>query len=113
METVRFGDVEIDRCTVCHGLWFDMLEREDLKALSGSEVIDSGSADVGMAQDRQQRIACPVCRVPMIAMVVSGQAHISYEACTVCYGVYFDAGEFTDYREETLRERMNALFARH
>jgi uncharacterized protein len=26
MERVQFQGTEIDRCTVCHGLWFDILE---------------------------------------------------------------------------------------
>jgi hypothetical protein len=34
-------------------------------------------------------------------MVVNGQPHIWYEACPICYGTYFDAGEFKDARKET------------
>lgn len=109
MAKVDFEGVEIDRCTGCQGIWFDMLEHEDLKALSGSDAIDTGSPELGKAQDRQDRVACPVCGVPMIGMVVAAQPHISYEACTVCYGVYFDAGEFRDFREETLGETIKAL----
>ena len=33
MEKVKFQDVEIDRCINCGGMWFDMLELEDLKKL--------------------------------------------------------------------------------
>ena len=29
-ETVSFKDIEVDRCTGCKGLWFDMLEKDDL-----------------------------------------------------------------------------------
>ena len=110
MEKVTYQQVEVDRCTRCHGIWFDMLEHEDLKRLSGSEAIDTGSAELGKANDAKTRITCPVCSVPLISMVVGGQPHISYEACTVCYGVYFDAGEFSDFREETLRETIGILF---
>ena len=42
-------------------------------------------------------------------MVVAAQTHIAYEACTVCYGVYFDAGEFTDYKHETLADWFRGL----
>ena len=31
------------------------------------------------------------------------QSHIEYEACTE-HGMYFDAGEFTDYKHETLMD---------
>ena len=110
MAKVTFEGVEVDRCTGCQGLWFDMLEHEDLKALSGSEAIDTGSAEAGRKHDAQRRITCPVCAQPMIAMVVAGQPHIAYEACTVCYGVYFDAGEFTDFRVETFAESWRSVF---
>ena len=112
MAKVLYQGVEVDRCTSCKGLWFDMLEHEDLKNMSGSESIDSGSAEVGKQQNSNDRICCPVCNVPLIRMVVIAQPHISYEACTVCYGVYFDAGEFTDFREETFVDTVKAVFAK-
>src|SRR5688572_13321969 len=110
MEKVVHEGVEIDRCAGCGGLWFDMLEHEDLKAISGSEAIDTGSAEIGRANDGHTKIRCPVCDQPLIPMVVAAQPHIAYEACTVCYGVYFDAGEFRDFREETFAEAWNSLF---
>jgi Zn-finger nucleic acid-binding protein len=33
MESVSYQGVEVDRCAKCAGLWFDMLEAEDLKKL--------------------------------------------------------------------------------
>lgn len=112
MENVRYADIEVDRCTRCKGLWFDMLEHEDLKRISGSESIDTGSAGEGMQHNSMDRISCPVCNVPLIRMVVAAQPHIAYEACTVCYGVYFDAGEFTDFREETFAESWRSVFGK-
>ena len=68
------------------------------------------SPEQGRAHDGKRRIQCPVCDQPMIAMVVAGQPHIAYEACTVCYGIYFDSGEFRDFREETFAEAWKAIF---
>ena len=113
MEKVVHEGVEIDRCTGCGGLWFDMLEHEDLKAVAGSEAIDTGPVETGRANDAIDRIRCPVCDQPLIRMVVVAQPHIGYESCTVCYGVYFDAGEFTDFPELTFGEAWNALLGRH
>ena len=56
MESVSYQGIEVDRCTKCAGLWFDMLEAEDLKKLSGSESIDIGSAKTGKAQDRKDKV---------------------------------------------------------
>ncbi len=110
MAKVEYQGLEVDRCSECQGLWFDLMEHEQLKKLSGSEEIDSGAPEVGKINNTITRIACPVCNVPLISMVVAGQPHISYESCTVCYGVYFDAGEFKDYKEFTFVENMRSLF---
>ena len=42
MEKVTHQAIEVDRCTGCKGIWFDMLEHEHLKAMKGSEAIDTG-----------------------------------------------------------------------
>jgi len=110
MAKVEFQGVEVDRCSECHGLWFDLLEHEQLKKMEGSEVIDSGAPQVGKINDHITRIQCPVCNIPLIGMVVLDQAHIRYESCTVCYGAYFDAGEFSDFKEQTMRETLRAVF---
>lgn len=110
MAPIRHGDVEVDRCTGCHGLWFDAFEHEELKELRGSEQIDVAlpAAPPGTAPPGE--VKCPRCSIAMIRMVVAGQAHIAYESCGVCHGVYFDAGEFRDFREETLGERLRHYF---
>lgn len=112
MEPVAFGDVEVDRCTLCKGLWFDLLEHEQLKEMPGSEVIDCGDPEVGAVFNRDDRIRCPRCAGPMIRMVDPQQPHIWYESCGVCFGVYFDAGEFTDYKRHTLADFFRRLRAR-
>lgn len=107
MEKVTFEAVIVDRCTRCRGLWFDAREHERLKGLKGSEQIDVGPpAGAAGGEDRQKvvRINCPVCRTPMIRMVDHQQPHIWFESCTVCHGVFFDAGEFRDYKEQTVGE---------
>ena len=37
------------------------------------------------------------------------QPHIWYEACPDQHGMYFDAGEFTDYKYETLLDKFRDL----
>ena len=112
MEIVKFSDVEVDRCTNCKGIWFDMLEHEQLKELKGSEIIDSGKPEVGKQYNELEDIDCPKCHTPMIRMVDLKQPHIWYEGCTVCYGVFFDAGEFRDYKEETFLDSIKAIFTK-
>lgn len=110
MSPIRYQDIEVDRCAQCGGLWFDMLEAEELKALSGSDAIDTGSEGTGKVQNKVGKIKCPKDSATMIRMVVNGQPHIWYEGCPVCHGTYFDAGEFKDFKAETFIDTVKAIF---
>ena len=112
MARVFHESIEFHRCIDCEGLWFDMLEDEHLKAIAGSEDIDVGSPQVGQSFDAVDRISCPVCHTRMVRMVDARQRHIHYESCPACYGVFFDAGEFRDYKKETVLDFFRALFAK-
>ena len=91
-EKISFDDIEVERCLGCQGLWFDMLEKEDLVSLEGSEAIDVGNEQVGEEYNKLQDIKCPQCSVKMLPMVDKDQVHIKYESCPICYGIFFDAG---------------------
>lgn len=112
MEKTTYEDIEVDRCTLCKGLWFDALEHEALRAMPGAEAIDSGDPEVGRLFNQEDRVDCPVCKVPMLRMVDSDQPHIWYESCGVCYGAFFDAGEFTDLKHQTLLDYVRDLRVR-
>lgn len=112
MEKVRFRDIEVDRCTQCRGLWFDMLEHEELKGIAGSEDIDIGDLETGRRFNKIEKINCPVCTSQMIRMVDKDQPHIWFESCSECYGIFFDAGEFRDYKEKSIMDFFRDLFAK-
>ncbi len=111
MEKVQYESIEVDRCTDCKGIWFDMLEQEHLKAIEGSEEIDIGDPEVGKQTNIVDQITCPVCKSRMIRMVDGRQPHIWFESCTVCYGMFFDAGEFRDYKQESILDFFRDLFS--
>ena len=112
MQPVRVEGGEIDRCSGCGGLWFDMLEDEDLLSLAAE--IDTGDPAVGRQHNAIDRITCPKCSEaqPMIRMVDPAQPHIWFESCTVCYGKFFDAGEYRDLAEFTVGDWFKRLRAR-
>jgi uncharacterized protein len=112
MELVRFQSIEVDRCTACKGIYFDSSEADALKKLRGSEVIDVGDAAVGEKQNANDRIQCPRDTVTMIRIVDPKQPHIWLEQCPVCSGTWFDAGEFRDWKEETLADVFRGFFAK-
>jgi len=112
MENVQYQTIEVERCTGCKGLWFDMLEQDDLKTLQGSEQIDIGAAAQGQAAPKTTPIQCPSCSAQMIAMVDRQQPHIGYESCSRCYGVFFDAGEFKDFKEQSVLESFKHWYSK-
>jgi len=112
MQPINYQGVEIERCRNCWGIWFDDFELEDLKKMAGSEIIDIGDVETGRDQNENVAILCPKC-VPSVMMVSEHdkrQPHIKYERCTSCNGVYFDAGEFRDLKELTMKELFKSLF---
>jgi Zn-finger nucleic acid-binding protein len=103
MQPVEFGGTEVDRCTTCGGLWFDMLEHEDLRTRPGAESIDSGDPALGARYDNVGLVRCPVDDQAMVRMVDRAQPSLWFESCPLCFGVFFDAGEFKDFREESVQ----------
>ena len=108
-EKIVFSNIVVDRCQNCKGLWFDMLEKDDLVQIEGSEIIDVGSDQVGDQYREMREIDCPVCEQPMIPMVDKDQFHIKYESCPLCFGTFFDAGEFRDLKELSVLERFGQM----
>jgi uncharacterized protein len=99
MSKILFEGVEIDRCAACDGLWFDALEKEHLAEMPDSESVDTAPKPPDASDDRH--LLCPVCRTLMIPMTVHGHPQLKYESCTVCFGAFFDAGEFREYKAAT------------
>jgi Zn-finger nucleic acid-binding protein len=111
METIKLEDIQVDRCTACEGLWFDLREHEHLKGMPGSERVDTGDPARGHQQDAIREVKCPKCHTPLIRMVFPDQPHIRYEMCSTCHGIYLDAGEFVDFKRKTLAERVRHALA--
>lgn len=109
MEVVTVDNIEIDRCSGCKGLWFDQLEKEDMLKLAASEAVDVGSEAEGKEMNDKRDIKCPKCKTDMVKLIDKDQYHIKYESCPVCYGTFFDAGEFADLKEKTVVERFKHL----
>lgn len=111
METLTVGEYQVNRCTGCGGLWFDLGEEEHI-AKSKSDVarLDTGDPSKGAAENAKRDIQCPACHVKMLKMSVPDQLHIKYESCPVCYGAFFDAGELKDYATRTLAEQVEDFF---
>ena len=108
MEEVTHGNVAIDRCTNCKGLWFDADEAHQLRNIEGSEALDDGDAGEGWKWDSRADINCPHCGKQMEKSSGPKQKHIWYEVCPD-HGVFMDAGEFTDLKDESILDWFRSL----
>jgi Zn-finger nucleic acid-binding protein len=109
MEPVKFRGVTVDRCTRCQGIFCDAGEQFTLKNIRGAAALDTGSAGVGRDMDEKPHANCPRCAKPM-RRVVDAENHINFEVCDACRGIYFDAGEFREFKHSATPEYFRALF---
>lgn len=90
------GEVAIDRCPKCRGMFLD---KNELLHLTGDKKLNEYLRDqVGYDSDSQ--LLCPHCGGIMDMEEVHG---VQVEVCLTCYGLWLDQGEF-----EALEARENA-----
>ena len=109
MDEISYGgDLLIDRCTHCQGIWFDHGEASLLNSKWMGEALDTGAASEGKKWDEVDDIPCPRCGRQMENVSDPKQPHIWYEVCEE-HGMFMDAGEFTDLKNETLGDWFKGL----
>jgi uncharacterized protein len=91
MRPETYEGVEIDRCPVCKGLFFDKGELEELLAKDEGNVADTLSFSATSDAMDQVRAHCPRCDKDMDA--VTGPADVRMDVCRQCRGVFLDQGE--------------------
>ena len=96
MEPLMIDGTEIDRCSACHGLWFDAGELSKFSNKEAAAALDIGDVTTGKKQNQIEHYRCPRCAGPMNRLVDPKQPHIWFEQCGSCHGSYFDAGELSD-----------------
>ena len=96
MEQIMIDGTEVDRCTTCHGLWFDDGELSKLRDKNVAATLDIGDVKTGKKWNEIEHYRCPRCAGAMNRLVDPEQTHIWFEQCDSCRGSFFDAGELTD-----------------
>ena len=111
MEQVDYEGTEIDRCTICNGIWFDAGEIDVLRDKQAAAAIDIGDAKIGKQSSAMDSYQCPRCSGAMVKVVDPGQTHIWYETCSSCHGSYLDAGEMRDLSSVSISDFFKSLAA--
>jgi PAT family beta-lactamase induction signal transducer AmpG len=109
MEQVDVEGIEVDRCTICNGIWFDAGEMDLLKNKQAAAAIDIGDAKTGKQSNAIDSYQCPRCSGAMVKVVDPRQTHIWYETCSACHGSYLDAGELRDMSNVTISDFFKDL----
>jgi len=104
------GLVTFDQCSACKGFWFDTGEAEKLKDSHEPDFIDSGDPVTGKDFSKIRDINCPRCGKQMEKVTDPKQRHIELETCRE-HGVFMDAGEFIDYKNETVMDIFRGVGA--
>ncbi len=99
------------RCQTCSGLWFTSQPKSDTD-IDLATKIDVGDPTIGKIYDLLSDVDCPSCKTKLATVCDPIQEHIQYEICGSCYGVYFDAGEFSDFvlKEENLSKLRDLMW---
>ena len=113
MDRVEVDDLEVDRCQICKGLWFDAGEAEALRDKKAAARIDTGDAWEGKQLDFIRNYGCPRCGGRMVKSTDKRQKHIHYETCVDCEGSFFDAGEFFDLTSRSMSDFLKRLISRN
>lgn len=111
MEQVEYQGTEVDRCTICHGIWFDVGEIDILKNRQAASALDIGDKKTGRQSNTVDRYDCPRCGGAMVRVVDPVQNHIWYETCSGCNGSYLDAGELSDLSTRSISDFFRSLAA--
>ena len=111
LEPKTYGrKITVHRCNECGGLLCKPETLLEMKREWMSEaVLDAGDPRLGKVLDQLDDIKCPECSTVMDKTSDERQTHIWYERCPSCGNLFFDAGEFTDLKYDTLMDRLRDL----
>ena len=111
MVIVEFGNIELDTCVECRGLWFDAQELGQLFDLAGVPEqyrdLESHVDRMPLAGPRRQ---CPRCRRPLEPVrAPSASGELILDQCPRGDGLWFDRGELESLLQALLGENSRAL----
>jgi Zn-finger nucleic acid-binding protein len=112
-ESHSLGEIQVEECTQCHGIWFDQGELRKAKDAADSD-LDWLDIDIWKDQDlfhvAEHSMLCPRCQVNMAA-VQYGATGVTVDTCPNCRGIWLDNGEFEQIIS-ALEEQITKMSAR-
>jgi Zn-finger nucleic acid-binding protein len=93
---VEYRNIELDYCSVCHGVWFDAGELELLMtaaSLGNHRRYLEDMVNAPEAETAEKKRKCPICRHKMKKTYIDEDKKILIDICHVGDGIWFDGGE--------------------
>lgn len=100
-QAIYESDTKVDRCPECGGMWLDKGELETIQEVishdHSQELVRipdlAGAAFRQALQQKQPRITCPRCHIPMDRREYGYNSQVLIDVCHRCHGVWLDDGE--------------------
>ena len=112
---LMMGEVELDRCDRCHGIWFDRGELDQVLSAGDVELTAPGHLDPsgssGASEHDRVPGTCPRCRQPELGRVLSVVVDdLAYDECPQCRGVWLDSGELSTLSRDESAAQVVGFF---
>jgi Zn-finger nucleic acid-binding protein len=107
MKPVKIGDVRIDECRQCKGIWFDKGELAEAKDEADPDLRFLGMeiwSRKAVFNIRDEPLRCPRCRNISMRIVNFQEPDINITFCAACEGVWLKAGDFNNILDALGRE---------
>jgi len=89
---VQVGELEVDHCNECGGLWLDSNELGRLLEANAADVRDlRRGRDRSGANSRKGN--CPRCGTELLRVTSAIKRQVTVDKCGDCGGVWLDGGE--------------------
>ena len=93
LNEVLVEGVAVDRCSSCHGIWFDAQELSVLLSEDARRVSTLRRGGENEQAD-SKRGKCPRDGAKLLRVYSSIDRSVILDACADCHGIWLDGGEF-------------------
>ncbi|MEJ2201722.1 MAG: zf-TFIIB domain-containing protein [Desulfuromonadaceae bacterium] len=109
LQRVTLGEIEVDKCVKCSGIWFDIGELDKILESSSIDTLKN-EIDNNHWQDALKG-KCPRCGGTgnMVQVTSLKNPDIHIDTCSVCYGQWLDGGEIEELTSQGFISKIKGL----
>lgn len=97
LQELHAGELRLDRCDECHGLWFDRRELSALLALyREGEAIPRSLPNPNSRRVEERMGVCPRCDIALARSETLAVPGLHWDTCERCGGAWLDGGELVE-----------------